>query len=180
MAFEPSMNNKLLVISTVSSVLLGGCSSVDPTPRPTNPIVKSACATSAKEETPHQTDPEPDKEEYGLPAPLSTGAICPPDLLNILGHIRDGRFITDAQCNVLRDQSRPKIDRKAFIGAAIDALIDFYKAGRSNECHTISDALFKVWGLASGYSVDDAVITDQTVGDFPLRVWCDFYQRYKT
>ncbi len=65
------------------------------------------------------------------------------------------------------------------MGAAIDALLECYKARRIKECNTVTNALYRVWGRLSIYTESEAVVTAGTADDFPLRVWCDIYRRYK-
>lgn len=136
-----------------------------------------------KKETPgDEGDPE-EPTDPGLPEAKKTGAQCPPDLVNVFRDLRDGKDLTNPQLRQLQDQSRAKADRKAFIGALVDLLIDFYKEKKRTECETISKALFKVWGNGCGYDEKTATFDRQTFDenttDFPVRVWYDYYTRYK-
>ena len=131
---------------------------------------------------------EPGTEPEGPEAPQlaeaqKTGAQCPQDLTNIFRDIRDGKELTTPQLKTLQDQSRSKKDRKAFIGALVDLLIDNFKEKKRTECEAITGALFKVWGNSCGYGEKDATYDRQTFDenttDFAVRVWYDFYNRYK-
>lgn len=130
---------------------------------------------------------DPDEEREGpsepdLPEAKKTGAECPRDLVNLFRELREGNKITHSQIRTLQDQSRSKADRKAFIGALLDVLIDKFKEGKRMECANISQALYAVWGDACGYPQKDC--TYEATGnfdannDYPLRVWYDFYSRY--
>jgi hypothetical protein len=85
---------------------------------------------------------------------------------------------------MLQDQSRSKKDRKAFIGALVDLLIDNFKEKKRTECEAITGALYKVWGNSCGYDEKDATYDRQTFDenttDFAVRIWYDLYTRYKT
>lgn len=130
---------------------------------------------------------EPGEEgpaEADLPEAKKTSAQCPQDLVNLFRDLRDGKEITNPQIRTLQDQSRTKADRKAFIGALLDVLIDKFKEGKRFECANISKALFAVWGGACGYPEKDCTYPADgnfdASNDYPLRVWYDFYNRYKT
>ena len=127
-------------------------------------------------------DPE-GPTDPGLPEAQKTGGQCPRDLVNIIRDLRDGKDLTNPQVKTLQDQSRHTADRKLFIGALVDMLIDFYKEKKRTECEVISKALFKVWGNGCGYDEKTATFDRQTFDenttDFPVRVWYDYYTRYK-
>ncbi|CAG0962128.1 hypothetical protein PLCT2_00819 [Planctomycetaceae bacterium] len=135
-----------------------------------------------KEQPGEEGDPE-GPTDPGLPEAQKTGGQCPQDLVNIMRDLRDGKDLTNPQVKTLQDQSRSKADRKAFIGALVDMLIDFYKEKKRTECEVISKALFKVWGNGCGYDEKTATFDRQTFDenttDFPVRVWYDYYTRYK-
>ncbi|MBP9890967.1 MAG: hypothetical protein KBG84_03620 [Planctomycetes bacterium] len=135
-----------------------------------------------KEQPGEEGDPE-GPTDPGLPEAQKTGGQCPQDLVNIIRDLRDGKDLTNPQVKTLQDQSRSKADRKAFIGALVDMLIDFYKEKKRTECEVISKALFKVWGNGCGYDEKTATFDRQTFDenttDFPVRVWYDYYTRYK-
>jgi hypothetical protein len=121
--------------------------------------------------------------EPDLPKAVKTGAQCPQDLVNIFRDISAGKEITKAQVNVLTDMSRAKKDRKAFIGAVLDVLIDAFEKRDRPGVDNISHALFAVYGKATGYSEKDATWDARTfdeANDYPLRVWYDYYNHYKT
>ncbi|KAA0212935.1 hypothetical protein EDM80_08820 [bacterium] len=110
-----------------------------------------------------------------------TGAACPQALINIFRDLRDGKSVTDAQIKVVQDQSRSKEDRKAFIGACVDALIDHFEKRNRMELQNLSRSLFRIYERAIGYPEKEATFDPTTfdpANDYPLRVWYDFYERY--
>lgn len=130
------------------------------------------------------TDDPPPAEE-NLPAMAKTGAQPKePALVNVVNSLKDGNKLKAAQKTTITTSKSD--EKKAMLGALIDALIDAHNAGKRREKGTISAALFEVWGNFArdkGYGPDNVTYDiegrSQSDGDEVIRRWILIYNDYK-
>jgi len=123
--------------------------------------------------------------EEELPAMAKTGGSPKePALINIVNQLKDGNKLKEAQKKTIKDAKAE--DRKAMMGALIDALIDAHQSGKRREKGMISHALYETWSNfagAQGYSLDDATYDiegrSQSDSDDVIRRWIKVYNEYK-
>ncbi len=132
---------------------------------------------------PNNPDSEgPEKPAETIAEAKKTGEQCPQSLQNIFRDISSGKEITPAQVRVCQDQARPAKERKAFIGACVDALMDLVAKSSRLEAQNLSRSLFAIYGAIVGYDEKEVTYTAQTfdqANDFPLRAWYAVYTKYK-
>jgi hypothetical protein len=120
-----------------------------------------------------------------LPEAVKTGEMPPAGLLtNVLRDIKDGNGITDAQAKSVQSDTNAKADKKKFIGACIDILIDMRAANDRAGIGKATSALLKIFKNMLKYDTDKYTYNfemggDPTSDDGPIRHWYEFYQEYK-
>ncbi|MBK9974244.1 MAG: hypothetical protein IPP14_05675 [Planctomycetes bacterium] len=140
---------------------------------------------------PNDPGPGPDEPEgpdqplvEDLPAVAKTNAM-PNDaaLVNVVKYLSNGDKLKPAQKQTITTSKAE--EKKAMLGALIDALIDAHKGGKRREKAMISDALFAVWGNFArneGYAEDDMVYAvegnSQSDSEDPIKRWIAVYNKY--
>lgn len=132
---------------------------------------------------PDWVEDPPANEE--LPAMAKTGAQPKdPALVNVVNALKDGNKLKPAQKTTITTGKSD--DKKATLGALIDALIEAHNSGKRREKGTISHALFEVWGNFArdkGYKESDVTYDiegrSQSDGDEVIRRWIKVYNDYK-
>jgi hypothetical protein len=126
------------------------------------------------------------EQEIELP-PLAKTNAKPTDarLENVLRSLVGGAHLAPAQRTTV--VSSPVAERKAMLGALIDALIDAHKAGKRLEKHSLSAALYDLWKNHANHvgtwqesdMTYEADGNKQSNSEDPIKRWLKVYAEYK-
>jgi hypothetical protein len=134
---------------------------------------------------PGENDEPGETPEVELPPLAKTGArVVDAAVTNVINQLKDGNSLKEAQKRTLINAKAE--ERKAAMGALVDALIDAHQGGKRREKATISAAMFEVWANFArneGFSKADMVYDfegrTQSAEDDVIRRWILVYNKYK-
>ncbi|MCC6574804.1 MAG: hypothetical protein IT462_13575 [Planctomycetes bacterium] len=135
---------------------------------------------------PTRPDPGTDTTEpVELPVAVKTGDQPPAGALsNVLRDIRDGNNLSEPQIKSVQNATNSKEDKKKFLGACIDIIMDMRDKNDRSGIAAATSNLYKIFKNMltrdqKDYIYDFQLGGDPTTDDWPVRCWYEFYQTYK-